>query len=79
MDWQPIETAPKDGTPVKLGLKCSLRVIGSNAIKSYFEDGQWFSEYGESGWRRVPAVFYPTHWMALPPPPSHRQRDADQR
>jgi hypothetical protein len=63
--WQPIETAPKDGTPVLLfGKFTSL----SGAEGGYI--GQWFQGYSDRGWWVVSALpFFPTHWMPLPEPP----------
>ena len=65
--WQPIETAPKDGTRVWLwnGYR---RAIG------------WYSHYEDSssGWHRQALIGEPlglrdiapeTHWMPLPGPP----------
>jgi hypothetical protein len=67
MEWQLIETAPKDGTSVLLsdGKKITLA---------------WFEEYGvftdlldidEDTQEYVPQPlsFAPTHWMPLPAPP----------
>jgi hypothetical protein len=66
--WQPIETAPKDGSAVWLwnGYR---RCIG------------WYSEYADhsGGWHRQSLIGEPlgkrdidpeTHWMPLPPAPS---------
>lgn len=71
-EWQPIETAPKDGTWV-------LLFVERYGAK-YWLAGHWFSgSDGSCGW--VSASFYaephvnwttcsdPTHWMPLPDPP----------
>ena len=67
-EWQPIETAPKDGTGVLLW-------------NGYRRCYGWFSSYadGSSGWHLrpifvnepfEPAAFIPdTHWQPLPAPP----------
>ncbi len=63
-EWQPIETAPKDGTP--------FLAFGISPGQYKFEYGddigvtRWKVGYGGS-WSGGPA--YPTHWMPLPPPP----------
>lgn len=62
--WQPIETAPKDGTSV-------LVFWSSDACmavmwKELDRDGKyaWFGVV-----ERQPDDDLPTHWMPLPPPP----------
>lgn len=73
-DWQPIETAPRDGTAV-LGY----------GVAPYSEDGMeitvvcwvenekfphlsgWHSRY--SGFEDLNTSRQPTHWMPLPEPP----------
>ncbi len=55
--WQPIETAPRDGTPIMLG-------FAGAGVSS----GLWW----RGGWARGPAEqndLSPTHWMPLPEPP----------
>lgn len=64
MSWQPIETAPKDGTVV-IGYDPS----GAYATRSGFEfmrwlDGQWCDPETHR--------MYPTHWMPLPDPPEQQ-------
>jgi hypothetical protein len=73
MEWQPIETAPKDGT--RLLLWDSL--AKNHAFGSYspteddpFEAGpyEWCAEnYGYDG---SEGKIIPSHWMPLPTPPS---------
>lgn len=68
MDWQPIETAPKDGTHI-----IALRPTDPPHVESMYwaryedadRDGDWHWSYdGDS-----PREGSPTHWMPLPPPP----------
>jgi len=59
--WQPIETAPNDGTRVivwheHFTAPCSARY--------YSPSSEWMMYYGGSSFKRQP-----THWMPLPAPP----------
>ena len=74
MKWQPIETAPKDGTPI-LGARVCEYMDGSTymdgAIVMYERDG-----IGHTGWAymgflvsMVGSDVAPTHWLPLPAPP----------
>ena len=54
-DWRPIETAPKDGTPVKLGWLPNWPTLEFVVHSSAWRDGKW-----EGGWT-------PTHWMPKTP------------
>ena len=78
MSWQPIETAPKDGTEVLL-FWCAEH--GPEYVE-YLACGAW-GEYrdGSGGWggesfHSKPEGYWtrligekPTHWMPLPEPP----------
>ncbi|MCP4108368.1 MAG: DUF551 domain-containing protein [Desulfobacteraceae bacterium] len=55
--WQPIETAPKDGTWVLLYIKTS------GAHRGNFQNNKWLNE---SFFNRKEA---PTHWQPLSHPP----------
>lgn len=72
MDWQPIETAPKDGTAV---LGFTPERAGYVATQSY-EIIHW-SGWGGGVWENVtgykPSCRF-THWMPLPKPPAIRSR-----
>lgn len=75
--WQPIETAPKDGTTILVFKRTEpcWSVIGL---------AFWISEHGITGWMSygIPqhseepntlGLAHPTHWMPLPlPPPAER-------
>ena len=64
IEWQPIDTAPKDGTVV---LALTVEAQNPSARVSWFEGGEWlrvwkpekFVVAGPTGW-------WPTHWMPLP-------------
>ena len=68
-DWQPIETAPKDGTRVLL--------IGKNGANRWMRPfvGYWTPRYAWSldvyDFESVLTNYHPpTHWMPLPPTPT---------
>jgi hypothetical protein len=57
-DWQPIETAPKDGTRVLIYEPNTEE--GGSVLLGKYEDGQWHDlDFNRN----------PTHWMPLPEPP----------
>lgn len=58
-EWQPIETAPKEKTPM-------IVVIG--LFGNYVTD-PYCVFYSNNEWCRWPHVKQPTHWMPLPEPP----------
>lgn len=61
-DWQPIETAPKDGTRV-----LTAKVGGPVGMSFWLTSSEkWWD--GLSGHSRNSP---PTHWMPLPHPPAH--------
>lgn len=72
MEWQPIETAPKDGTWILLGkagektrIAPRFLVIASSPNKMFFED--------DLGHQIVDS--WPTHWMPLPDAPEDQPHD----
>ena len=69
--WQPIETAPKDGTWVVLftaegGVQC-----GYWGATYFGSDHSWIQYGHRSDYEEVEGI--PTHWMPLPPPPSNEE------
>lgn len=73
--WQPIETAPKDGTPILAGIKgyTPVVVLFLNTIKRFIPcnhldmTGDFASELDED--LVMCTEWNPTHWMPLPPTP----------
>jgi hypothetical protein len=62
MNWQKIETAPKDGTPILVYDKDWFDFMGHQIVVYWLEDFGW-----RSGCDQCPDD--PTHWMPLPEPP----------
>jgi hypothetical protein len=76
MQWQPIETAPRDGRPIDVWLG------GDDAspedLRFYCGDGEtrrstnwhWFEgKFRPMTGLKLPVFVQPTHWMPLPLPP----------
>lgn len=67
MDWQPIETAPKDGHHILL-YRPEIQFVG------YWP---FAASVGEFWCINAPGMPYmnppPTHWMPLLPPPKEKQ------
>lgn len=74
--WQPIETAPKDGTWVLLcnGATDEDRedddfgkILRSRPVTAFWDKGDWVFSHWDGAWRSCYSC--PTHWMPLPQPP----------
>jgi hypothetical protein len=66
--WQAIETAPKDGTPVRLTWKGTT----VEATGRWCPADDWPKPFASDDWRDVAGddvLLMPTHWQPLPPPP----------
>lgn len=80
MEWQPIETAPKDGTQILVaGNDLGDPRNGQHiCVAEWCQDARTFEQLAReegsdfSGWYDAsddgPLLFL-THWMPLPPPP----------
>ena len=77
--WQPISTAPKDGTSVILftttrgdkELTSYMSMIdGHPSVLETIQIGRWTDEpFGDDRWE-CDVIGNPTHWMKLPEPPN---------
>ena len=73
-EWQPIETAPKDGTEFQAWVVLKDRTAGGFwEPKCRFNEHGAFEifgrvDYDEDGWDCF-LHLEPTHWMPLPEPP----------
>lgn len=67
IEWQPIETAPKDGTEIlafdPVADKCDVCYMQRSRIWSTQSDGEYGPDDDEFQATRA------THWMPLPKPP----------
>lgn len=67
--WQPIDSAPKDGTPVIGFMPTYYQGKGGQAVivwMNYTDRPGWYSD--------VSSIHEPSHWMPLPPPPGSENR-----
>lgn len=67
--WQPIETAPKNGTEV---LVCRAYEDETVYAVAHYEGHEW-RDMGDIGWGGMTGDDnQPTHWQPLPEPPEGR-------
>jgi hypothetical protein len=62
--WQPIETAPKDGTLVLLAYDTGPGVLQWGMSLARIRGDHWATDINSQ------LHFVPTHWMPLPEPPA---------
>lgn len=71
MTWQPIETAPRDGTPVLVanakGAMTTARWEKEDCGTFVYE--AWYLLFGGLNAEET-EIEWPTHWMPLPAPPT---------
>ena len=60
-EWQPIETAPKDGTPV---------LVWRTPEKGRNHRRMGIDRWKEGLWWHSRKEMQPTHWMPVPAPPA---------
>jgi hypothetical protein len=67
MDWQPIETAPKDGRWMLAAWHIPKDDFGyCVSVVRYAGNSDWREKLGDGA---DDPVCLPTHWMPLPAPP----------
>lgn len=66
MEWQPIETAPRDGKPI-------LLYTAYGIVEGYMSYGEWEQSVIGTTYDMAYTRFecQPTHWMLLPAPPAN--------
>lgn len=68
LEWQPIESAPKDGTSIILYV--AWRIVGEARWQGDGHDeGWWWAGTDPGDYNADKISSQPTHWMALPEPP----------
>jgi len=75
MNWQPIETAPKDGTSILVFGKFGADIARWNKDPSVWDrdvDACWTVFEPDDYFYAIHLLdeFEPTHWMPLPEPPN---------
>lgn len=76
MDWQPIETVPKDGSEVLLTVKQRANIPWKQLVGHYMPGGHCIENHPPiaAGWYFWNGCMFdkaaePTHWMPLPAAP----------
>ena len=72
-EWQPIETAPKDGTEILLYVE-NYCVEGKFIQENKYSWCQQVIELSDNWITYNGEVVYPTHWMPLPKPPEKPEK-----
>lgn len=67
-DWQPIETAPRDGTYILAWFSIHEHQVVAFYTYTQLGKGRWETK---DGWSDFDSE--PTHWMPLPEPPKEAQ------
>lgn len=71
--WQPIETAPKDGSSVLVTNDRGM-FVASFDVEGPDDCLDRFWHVWDGKWSRDLRGSLPTHWMPLPDPPQEAQR-----
>jgi hypothetical protein len=66
--WRPIESAPKDGTPVLVVENIDGRQVVGEAYCCHDDESFYWAQESPHDYPEPDKIF-PTHWMPLPSPP----------
>lgn len=71
-EWQPIETAPKDGTAILVRFKhLNFKYAKTDEERDLWHEicvAKWI-DHNDGGWTWYGICGQATHWMPLPDPP----------
>ena len=70
-EWQPIETAPRDGTVISVATMVRWTRYKAGAPKWAQKLGGRWQYFDGFGWRNFDEK--PDYWMPLPPPPEQEK------
>jgi len=78
-EWQPIDTAPKDGTDIiVMYMHINTQIVHAAFWSNYEEglddpdiEGWWTYVWTEVGRTKMDGRYSPTHWIPLPPDPAN--------
>ena len=65
--WQPIKTAPKDGTEIDLWVRLSNTNFRYRRTNCWFSENKWW--FFDDHLDKPCSIVGATHWMPLPEPP----------
>jgi hypothetical protein len=68
-NWQPIETAPKDGTPILITRPTKFKVEEGWHVVRWEDDEDWWVCH-DGKFDTMLRGNEPTHWQPLPAPPA---------
>ena len=70
MEWQPIETAPKNGVEIVLWCEnCNSLIHPAKWTRDHWREYAT-DEFGRASWCRLDPYEKPSHWMVVIPPGS---------
>lgn len=72
--WQPISTAPRDGTPLWLFARAKNATTAAQVVGWYLDEHGWIEAAFAPN---HPVGLVPTHWQPLPPRPGAAAEEAD--